>query len=141
MSNLQFYTYPGFGERAAESHNYSQAVRVGDTIQCSGQGGFNPETGVFFREIDAQIDRAFANVDIALKAAGGKGWEQVFRVNSYHIPLNQQAQEAMVRNFKKWMPNHKAIWTCVQVSRLGEDVEVEVQAYDPEGAAKAATKA
>lgn len=47
----------------------------------------------------------------------------------------------MVRNFRKWMVNHKALWTCMQVSRLGADdmrVEIEVEAYDPEGA-KAAT--
>ncbi|KAI6089766.1 endoribonuclease L-PSP [Hypoxylon rubiginosum] len=104
-------------------------------------GGWDSNTGIFYKEIDAQIDQAFSNVDLAIRDAGGKGWEQVFRVNSYHIPLNQQAMEAMVRNFKKWMPNHKPLWTCVQVSRLGEDdmrVEIEVQAHDPEGVAKAA---
>ena len=47
----------------------------------------------------------------------------------------------MVRNFRKWMPNHQPIWTTVGVTRLGEDdmrVEIEVVAHDPEGAAKAA---
>ncbi|ODO11306.1 hypothetical protein I350_00082 [Cryptococcus amylolentus CBS 6273] len=133
MSDLTYYNYKGVGEYNAEQHGYSQAVRVGDTIQCSGQGGWD-ESGKFFREINQQIDKAFENVDLALKTAGGKGWEQVFRVNSYHVPLNGEAQEAMTRNFKKWMPNHKPLWTCVGVTRLGEDdmrVEVEVQAYDP----------
>ncbi|ODN85012.1 hypothetical protein L202_00844 [Cryptococcus amylolentus CBS 6039] len=160
MSDLTYYNYKGVGEYNAEHHGYSQAVRVGDTIQCSGQGtsilvpmttlvgeirslrvlrflhftGGWDESGKFFREINQQIDKAFENVDLALKTAGGKGWEQVFRVNSYHVPLNGEAQEAMTRNFKKWMPNHKPLWTCVGVTRLGEDdmrVEVEVQAYDP----------
>lgn len=43
----------------------------------------------------------------------------------------------MVRNFKKWMPDHQPLWTCVGVSRLGLDdmrVEIEVVAHDPEGA-------
>lgn len=69
-----------------------------------------------------------------LNHAGGKGWEQVFRVNSYHVPLNDEAMEAMIRNFKKYMPNHAPIWTVLGVSRLGEDdmrVEVEVVAHDP----------
>ncbi|KAK9385514.1 hypothetical protein V1515DRAFT_539703, partial [Lipomyces mesembrius] len=61
---------------------YSQAVRIGDRIECAGQGGWDPKTGVFYKEINAQIDQAFANVELALNTAGGKGWEQVHRVNS-----------------------------------------------------------
>lgn len=97
-------------------------------------GGWNPETGGIYREINAQIDRAFANVELNLQNAGGKGWEQVFRVNSYHVPINNEALEAMVRNFKKYMPNHNPLWTCVGVTRLGADdmrVEIEVVAHDP----------
>jgi enamine deaminase RidA (YjgF/YER057c/UK114 family) len=102
-------------------------------------GGWDPEREdqAFPTEINQQIDQAFRTVDHNLKHAGGKGWSQVFRVNSYHLPLNNEAIAAMVRNFKKWMPDHQPIWTCVGVTRLGEDdmrVEIEVQAYDPEGA-------
>ena len=81
-------------------------------------------------------DQAFANVYLNLRDAGGKGWSQVFRVNSYHVPINNEALDAMVRNFRKWMPDHQPIWTCVGVPRLGEDdmrVEIEVVAHDPEG--------
>ena len=104
-------------------------------------GGWNPETGAFYKEINQQIDQAFANVELNLKDAGGKGWEQVFRVNSYHVPINDEALAAMVRNFEKYMPGHQPIWTCVGVTRLGEDdmrVEIEVVAHDPEGAARPA---
>ena len=97
-------------------------------------GGWDPETGVYYKEINQQIDQAFANVDLNLKDAGGKGWTQVFRINTYHVPLNDEALEAMVRNFKRWMPDHQPIWTVVGVSRLGDDdmrVEIEVSAYDP----------
>ena len=97
-------------------------------------GGWDPATGEIDREINAQIDRAFANVELNLRDAGGKGWEQVFRVNSYHVPLNNEAMEAMERNFRKYMPGHEPLWTCVGVSRLGEDdmrVEIEVVAHDP----------
>ena len=98
------------------------------------KGGWKPETGEYYKEINAQIDQAFANVDLCLKDAGGKGWSQVFRVNSYHVPLNDKALAAMVRNFRKWMPDHQPIWTTVGVTRLGEDdmrVEIEVVAVDP----------
>ncbi|QKX63403.1 uncharacterized protein TRUGW13939_10573 [Talaromyces rugulosus] len=138
MSGLQYYAYPGVGVRNKKTFKYSQAVRVGDNIECAGQGGWNPETGEFYKEIDAQIDQAFKNVELTLKDAGGKGWEQVYRVNSYHVSINDEALDAMVRNFRKWVPDHEPIWTCVGVTRLGEDdmrVEIEVVAHDPEGRA------
>ncbi|KAK0110854.1 hypothetical protein ONS96_002443 [Cadophora gregata f. sp. sojae] len=143
MSHLQYYVYPGQGELVTEHSGHSQAVRVGDRIECSGQGGWK-EGGVvqFNTEINAQIDQAFVNVETCLKDAGGKGWSQVYRVNSYHVPINDEALAAMARNFKKWMPDHKPIWTAVGVTRLGVDdmrVEIEVVAHDEEGA-KAAKK-
>lgn len=97
-------------------------------------GGWDPKTGEFEKEINKQIDLAFENVERCLKDAGGKGWSQVYRINSYHVPINDEALAAMVRNMRKWMPDHQPLWTCVGVSRLGEDdmrVEVEVVAHDP----------
>ncbi|VUC31665.1 unnamed protein product [Clonostachys rosea] len=136
MSHLKYYAYEGQGVSKRQQFAYAQAVRIGDRIECAGQGGWDPITGEFEKEINAQIDLAFANVERNLKDAGGKGWSQVFRVNSYHVPINNEALAAMVRNFKKYMPDHQPIWTCVGVTRLGEDdmrVEIEVTAHDPEG--------
>ncbi|UNI16764.1 hypothetical protein JDV02_003172 [Purpureocillium takamizusanense] len=136
MSHLRYYAYEGQGEQKRRNFSYSQAVRVGDRVECAGQGGWDPVTGVFEREINAQIDLAFANVERCLKDAGCKGWSQVFRVNSYHVPINDEALAAMVRNFRKYMPDHEPLWTCVGVTRLAEDdmrVEIEVVAHDPEG--------
>lgn len=48
-------------------------------------------------DIDDQIDQAFANVDHILREAGGKGWEQVFRVNSYHEMRLQKGKEGWTR--------------------------------------------
>lgn len=108
----------------------SLSLRIADCLK----GGWNRETGEFYREINAQIDQAFANVEHNLRDAGGEGWSQVFRVNSYHVPINDEALAAMVRNFEKYMPNHQPIWTCVGVTRLGEDdmrIEIEVVAHVP----------
>ncbi|KAF2111864.1 endoribonuclease L-PSP [Lophiotrema nucula] len=134
MSHLQYSAYKGVGERNLKQYKYNEAVRIGDRVECAGQGGWDPETGAYNTEISAQIEQAFKNVDLNLKDAGGKGWEQVFRVNSYHVPLNDEALRLMVEGFEKWMPNHKPIWTTVGVQRLGEDdmrVEIEVVAHDP----------
>ncbi|PIG80368.1 L-PSP endoribonuclease family protein [Aspergillus arachidicola] len=138
MSHLTYYNYPGVGERNRQNFRYSQASASATALNAPAKvgikGGWDPKTGEFYKEINAQIDQAFANVDLALKTAGGKGWAQVYRVNSYHVPINNEALEAMVRNFRKWMPDHEPLWTCVGVTRLGEDdmrVEIEVVAHDP----------
>ncbi|KAE8339612.1 hypothetical protein BDV24DRAFT_152588 [Aspergillus arachidicola] len=134
MSHLNYHNYEGVGKRNQKKYKYSQAVRISDRIECAGQGGWNPATGEIHREVNAQIDQAFANVDMNLRHAGGKGWEQVFRVNSYHTPLDDEALEAMVRNLKRYVPNHEPIWTVLGVSHLAEEdmrVEIEVVAHDP----------
>ena len=69
-------------------------------------------------EINARINQAFKNVDLALKTAGGKGWSQVYKVRSYLLPLNGEDGDAMVRNFKDWMSDQQLLWTCVGVTRL-----------------------
>lgn len=42
MSHLQYYAYPGVGERNKTNFRYSQAVRIGDRIECAGQGQSKP---------------------------------------------------------------------------------------------------
>jgi enamine deaminase RidA (YjgF/YER057c/UK114 family) len=49
--------------------------------------------------------------------------------------------ERILMNFKKWMPNHAPVWTQVGVKMLGGidmHFEIEVEAYDAEGATLAA---
>ena len=88
----------------------------------------------FSENIVEEIDQAFTNVDLALRHAGGKGWSQVYRVNSYHLELTQEVTAAMTAGFRKWMPDHKPIWTQIGVKQLGAPgmrVEIEVVALDP----------
>jgi len=51
---------------------YSQAVRAGDWLFCSGQVALDPATGVLVGEGDvtAQARRALQNLDAVLRAAG-----------------------------------------------------------------------
>ncbi|KAF3031633.1 hypothetical protein E8E11_007898 [Didymella keratinophila] len=146
MSSVQAYAYPGWGEWAEKNLRYTQAVRVGDTIILSGQGGWDARRSEYELEKDfikkdlvAEIDEAFANVDYALKHAGGKGWSQVYRVVTYSTDIPSQS-EHIVANFRKWMPNHCPVWTQLGVSHLGSKqmhFEIDVEAYDEEGAAEA----
>lgn len=95
-------------------------------------GGWNNETHEFPTDIKQEIAQAFENVDRCLKAAGGKGWSQVYRVNSYHVGFTNDITGIMAENYQKWMPDHKPIWTEIGVERLGADkmrVEIEVVAH------------
>jgi hypothetical protein len=38
MSHLQYFNYPGVGVENQKNYKYSQAVKIGDKIECSGQG-------------------------------------------------------------------------------------------------------
>ena len=137
MSHLRFSTYPGFGERAARDTHYSQAVRLpspaGDIIQISGQGGWDRDTSEFNPSWGPQIDQAFENVDVALRQAGGKGWSQVYNVHVYLAPLDSEnAGPELIRNLRKWCPDHKPLLTAVGVEKLwakGMRIEIEVSAH------------
>jgi enamine deaminase RidA (YjgF/YER057c/UK114 family) len=117
------------------SHTFRPATLQPTDIQT---GGWNPDPDIsspatwISPDIDAETDQAFANVELALKTAGGKGWSQVYSVRSYHVPLDKASTSAMVRNFKQWCgPEHRPIWTHMGVTGLGLDtmrVEIEVEA-------------
>ncbi|KAJ5392415.1 hypothetical protein N7509_007905 [Penicillium cosmopolitanum] len=136
--SMKQYAYPGFGEAHQKSHRFSSAVRTGDFIHCAGQGGFHDSKGNERPDLTdaAQINQAFKNIDTALRYADGAGWSQVYRVNSFHISLDDEAIEIMDRKFKEWMPDNYPTWTVLQVCRLGDPrmrVEIEVSAFDPVG--------
>jgi enamine deaminase RidA (YjgF/YER057c/UK114 family) len=72
-----------------------------------------------------------------LKHAGGQGFSQVYRIVTYSTDM-ANTFPLLVKNLNKWMPNHKAVWTQIGVKNLGAPtmhIEIEVDAYDPEGAA------
>ncbi|KAJ5794786.1 hypothetical protein N7457_001385 [Penicillium paradoxum] len=37
MSHLQYFNYDSWGQKAKRGFYYSQAVRIGDRIECAGQ--------------------------------------------------------------------------------------------------------
>ena len=48
--------------------------------------------------------------------------------------------DRIVENFRKWMPDHCPVWTELGVKQLGSEwmhFEIDVEAYDEEGAAEA----
>jgi enamine deaminase RidA (YjgF/YER057c/UK114 family) len=90
----------------------------------------------------SELDQAFENVDLALRDAGGKGWEQVYKVRMYvleSVMNNEEFLGRAIENLKRWVPRHQPLLTAVGVAKLGAGssagmgVEIEVDAWDPRG--------
>lgn len=145
MSHLTYNNYPGFGQHLSDTTYYSQAVRIPGNphlIKCSGQGGWDPETGVIEpptskSAIEAQVAQAFSNVDLVLRTAGSKrGWGDVYLARIYFVGLeNPGLFDKTVECLKQWCPDHRPVITAFAVQSLaleGMRIEVEVEAYDGE---------
>src|SRR5687768_10937693 len=118
MSKPTFFITPGYGPRLHELLHYSQAVRVGDRVEISGQGGWNNDLEIP-SSLEDEITQAFENVERTLAAAGAS-WEHVVHVNSYHVggfpPI---VNETMAKLYRQYMPDHAPIWTQLGVEALG----------------------
>ncbi|KAH7380224.1 Endoribonuclease L-PSP/chorismate mutase-like protein [Phaeosphaeria sp. MPI-PUGE-AT-0046c] len=130
MSNLQYFDYEGFGDRSKKELNYSQAVRIENRIEISGQGGWDRITEEYPEDLGAEVDRAFDNVEHALQQAGGKGLEQVYKLRMYLTGPLDGYMEHLVRNLKgrPGFKNHGPLTTVVQVVSLYSKMRIEIEA-------------
>ena len=89
---------------------YSQAVRVGDTVYCSGQIGLEPESGQLVEGFEAQTVRVFENLKAVAEAADGT-LAQVVRVTLYLTDLANfgKVNEVMARYFAEPYPARAAV--------------------------------
>lgn len=133
MSTVEFFVTPGYGERQLSGFHYSQAVRVGDRVETSGQGGW--DDGFQFPDsIRDEIEQAFRNVERTLTTAGAR-WQHVIHVNSYHVGISGDTNRIMVELLRQYMPDHAPVWTCLGVAALADPkmrVEIRVTAIVPE---------
>jgi enamine deaminase RidA (YjgF/YER057c/UK114 family) len=118
MEKQEFIVTPGFGERFREAMHFSSAVKIGNRIETSGQGGWNDDLEIP-QAIEDEIAAAFRNIELTLAQAGAT-WRDVVHVNSYHVggfppPVN----ETIVKLYRQYMPDHAPIWTQVGVEALG----------------------
>jgi len=104
---------------------YSQAMKVGNTVWCSGQIPLDPATGTLVSgDIDLEIARVFDNLAAVATAAGGT-LDNAVKVNVYLTDLAHFARvnEAMTRYFREPYPARAA----VQVAALPRGARVEVE--------------
>ncbi len=133
LGTPKFFVTPGYGEYMLNNLHYSQAVKIGDRVEISGQGGWDDNLQIPESLAD-EIAQAFRNVERTLATAGAS-WEHVVHVNSYHVGgLPLEVNEVMVRLYRHYMPNHAPIWTQVGVAALGLPtmrIEIRVTAIFP----------
>jgi reactive intermediate/imine deaminase len=104
---------------------YSQAIRHGNTVWCSGQIPLDPATGQLVSgDIEAEITRVFDNLKAVAEAAGAT-LDHAVKVNVYLTDLAHFAKvnEAMTRYFSQPYPARAA----VQVAALPRGARVEVE--------------
>ena len=103
---------------------YSQAVRTGGTVYLSGQIPLDPATGELVSgDIEAEVERAFANLRAVCEAAGGS-LAKLAKLNVYltdlaHFPVVNAAMEKL---FAQPHPARAA----VGVAQLPRGARVEV---------------
>ncbi len=114
--------------------HYSQAVRIGDRVEISGQGGWDDDLN-FPDDLEEEIVRAFDNVERTLALAGAT-WRDVISVDSFHVPtspdfIGEVHNRVMVEQLRERMGDRSPIWTQIGVAALGAPgmrVEIRVTA-------------
>ncbi len=104
---------------------YSQAVRSGDMVFCSGQLGLEPVSGELVDGVEAQADRALRNLQSVLDAAG-LGFDDVVKTSIFLVDIGDFAAVNAV--YARFMPDPPPARSTVQVSALPKGGLVEIEA-------------
>lgn len=129
--STEFFATPGYGDTQLANMRYHQAVRVGDRIDTSGQGGWDDDFN-FPDSLEDEIVATFDNVERTLAEAGAT-WRDVIAVDSYHVVTDgfDDHNRVMVEQFRKRMGDRAPIWTEIGVTALGAPkmrIEIRVTA-------------
>jgi 2-iminobutanoate/2-iminopropanoate deaminase len=104
---------------------YSQAVRVGDFVFCSGQIGIDPATkGLAGEDVTTQCQQVFKNITAVLKASG-LGLKDIVKTTVF---LSNMDDFPLVNDiYGSEFENHKPARSTVQVTRLPMDALIEIE--------------
>ena len=105
---------------------YSQAIRCGDELFCSGQIALDPATGnVVDGDVSAQAERVLRNLGAVLSAAG-YNYDDVVKTTIFLVDMNDFG--AVNDVYGKYFDNAKPARSTVAVSGLPRGVRVEIDA-------------
>ena len=111
-------------------HGYSAAVRADDLLFVSGQVG-SRDDGSPEPDFEAQVRRAFANLEATL-LAGGCGFDDIVDVTTFHTDPENQFETIMAVKSEIFDQAPYPTWTALGVNWLaGFDFEIKVIARIP----------
>jgi 2-iminobutanoate/2-iminopropanoate deaminase len=104
---------------------YSQAIRSGDLVFCSGQVGLDPLTGELVDGLEAQAERAIRNLQAVLDAAG-LGFDDVVKTTIFLADVNDFG--AVNAIYARFMPEPPPARSTIGVGGLPKGALVEIEA-------------
>ncbi|WP_236909288.1 RidA family protein [Clostridium sp. Cult3] len=105
---------------------YSQGIKANSLIFTSGQLPIVPETGELLKnDIKKETRQCLENVNSILKEAGAT-LENVVKVNIYIVNMDDFSSINEV--YEEYFNEHKPARSCVEVSRLPKDGNIEIEA-------------
>lgn len=103
---------------------YSQAIKAGNLVFCSGQIPIDVSTGEFVSEnVVEQTEQVLKNLSEVLKAAGS-GLDQVVKTTVFLADMNDFAE--MNEVYGRYFSDNKPARATVQAARLPKDARVEI---------------
>lgn len=104
---------------------YSQAIKAGNMIFCSGQIPIDPATGEFVSdEIAEQTEQVFKNLTAVLEA-GGASLDNVVKTTVFLADMGDFA--AMNEVYSRYFVANKPARATVQAAGLPKNARVEIE--------------
>jgi 2-iminobutanoate/2-iminopropanoate deaminase len=104
---------------------YSQAIKLGSVIFCSGQLPIDPQTGDVPENIEGQTAQCLRNLEAVLRAANG-GLHTVVKTTVFLKSMSDFAR--MNEVYGSFLGETCPARSTVEVARLPKDVLIEIEA-------------
>ncbi|MBA2719806.1 MAG: RidA family protein [Chloroflexi bacterium] len=104
---------------------YSQGIRSGDLVFCSGQLGLDPTTGEMADGVEAQAERSLRNLLSVLDAAG-LSFDDVVKTTIFLADVNDFA--AVNAIYATFMPEPPPARSTIGVGGLPKGALIEIEA-------------
>lgn len=104
---------------------YSQALRVGPWLFCSGQIPLDPKNSqIIGQDVESQTQQVFKNIQAVLNAEG-MTFKNVVKSMVFLTDMKEFARFNKV--YESYFSDHKPARSCIEVSALPKSVKVEVE--------------
>jgi 2-iminobutanoate/2-iminopropanoate deaminase len=104
---------------------YSQAIRAGNLLFCSGQIPLDPVSGeIVAGDVRRQAEQVLENIAAVLSAAG-EGFNDVVKATVFLVEMSDFGVVNEV--YGRYFPDHKPARSTVAVKELPRGVRVEIE--------------